>query len=147
MCFQQCTYRSDTMNTIMSLCTDCQYRFEWSWATSQDVYKQCFISCASAQYQIRIMLKLIPNDLSVASVTSLSEKEPIKDDEILMLEEIDADDLSSFSPSPPASPCLSEDDNCQYCLQCGREFVEKGDQRKIFSRSYYDPQLCNGCRK
>ncbi|KAK4519583.1 uncharacterized protein ATC70_009819 [Mucor velutinosus] len=93
------------------------------------------------------MLEIITSDLSVASITNVSAKEPIKEDEIFMLEELDTGVLSSFSPSPPASPCSSEDENCQHCLQCGREFVGKGSYLSISSRSTCDPQLCKGCRK
>lgn len=94
------------------------------------------------------MLEAIPHSLPI---TSLSAKEPAKEDALLMMEQIDTDDLSSFSASPPTSPCLSEeeeeDDNCRHCLECGREFVEKEGYFKIFGRSNQDLRLCNGCRK
>lgn len=93
------------------------------------------------------MLETIPNSLPI---TSLSAKEPAKEDALLMMEQIDTDDLSSFSASPPTSPCSSEeeeDDSCHHCLECGREFVQKEDYFKIFARSNQDLRLCNGCRK
>ncbi|CAO0803663.1 unnamed protein product [Mucor circinelloides] len=93
------------------------------------------------------MLETIPNSLPI---TSLSAKEPTKEDALLMMEQIDTDDLSSFSASPPTSPCSSEeeeDDSCHHCLECGREFVQKEDYFKIFARSNQDLRLCNGCRK
>ncbi|KAL9552725.1 hypothetical protein MBANPS3_003637 [Mucor bainieri] len=94
------------------------------------------------------MLEIIPNDLSVTSITSLSAKETIKEDEVALLEELATDNLGSFSTtSTPESSCSSEDDNCQYCIQCGREFVERQSYLSIFGRSTCDPQLCNGCRK
>ncbi|GAN10497.1 hypothetical protein MAM1_0362d10038 [Mucor ambiguus] len=64
-----------------------------------------------------------------------------------MLEELDMDNLSSFSTLTPASPCLSVDGTFQYCLQCGREFVEKRSHLNISGQSTCNPQLCNGCRK
>lgn len=136
------------MNTIMNLYTDYHFLFEWSKSLFKRYISRALLTVFFAlHHQTIIMLEIIPSDLSVANITSLSAREPIKEDEIFILEELEKDNLSSFSASTLESPCSLEDDNSQYCLQCGTEFVEKEPHQNISGRSTCDSQVCNGCRK